>query len=331
MNHLITAPTKTALAEALGEAGIDKMPLKPGEPVRIDGAFDFMNTLGSVVDGRRFVMWAVTNALNNSIIAQLQVHFRRQDITQEAEMNADLEHLRTQMDEQTFEKWCEMRNQLDGLLVDEDQRRSDQGFEVQMPAIEVAEKLVNIRRYIATMMDMLARRPQDRAQPLVDSLAYRLRQLPKVDEQKVMAIHIATRVPLDDLRKASMKMQVNVRQQLQNVASDINDLATQLRWKSIVSEAELETLFDDLPIQTQYRLLGNIVRSLKGAMDAEIRTLIRTGNMGTVTNRLIIEQTFNGYVAHFKRFVTRNTEKLDQYSERGYPLPTLDELLADRT
>lgn len=329
--HFITKTEQpTAMASAIAELApeITTVP----EPLKIDSWVDFIELLKLAPQGRRFVMWMACNSLNNFVIANIQAHLRAEKYALEgaSEVNQSVEYLARQgLDQSGIDKFNEQQRAIEQLRASAE-NRSEQGFVAQTDPLDTAEQLVNLRNYIASMMLAEAKTGRDTAQSISDSIAFRLSRLPAVDEKKVMQIHIATQIPLDALRKADLSIKLNDRQQLLDQAGQIKDLAEQMAWKSNPDATELEGIFDGLPVQTRYRLIGNTVRALKLAMESEVKALIRFGRMDSVTNRVLISDVMDAYKAFFQTFTHANADELHDYEMRGYMLPTLDELLADK-
>jgi hypothetical protein len=174
---------------------------------------------------------------------------------------------------------------------------------------------------------------RDLAQPISDSIAYRLSRTPSVDEGLVMRWFIACdgKVPVDELRRVAMKQQLSDRAQLLEQSGRIIDLAKDLSYKGAPSDAEVESLFDELPVHVQYKLLGGIVRTLNVAMEKEIAAFIRFNRLDSIANRSLIQSVLNGYIDAFNKFGSANADALIAYEERGSKLPTLEELLADKS
>lgn len=330
---LITQPT--ALATALQDAGLtditERQMLDQEQPdtTSVDTCFDFIERLASVPHARRYVMWSVANSLNNSIIGQLQSHLRREAFDEQDEVNRSVEYNNEQMDQATLDKYNEQRAAVDAMIA-EQEARVDQGFEAITPPIDIAEILVNLRAWLAGRMEFMAKSRYELAQPISESIAFRLKDAPKADEKKVMQLHILTKLPLDVLRKADLKVKVTERDVLVKNMHRIIELSEELVEKAPVTDEQVEQNFDALPVHVQYRLIGAVIRSLKGAMDAEVKALIRFGRTDAVTNRLIIEQVLEGYKALLGEFTSTHADALYEYEQRGFPLPTLEQLLADK-
>lgn len=327
----IAQPQPTALAAALDTVKDDIVVATPPTN-QVDTWFDFIDQLSTAPQGRRYTMWMACNSLNNFIIANLQAHLRAEDrlIKGEQEVNRSVEHLARQgLDQKGIDEFNEQMAAFEQIRA-ASENHTEQGFEEPVPPLDVAESLINIRSYIAAGMLSLAKSPRDAAQSIADSIAFRLSKMPVVDDKKVMAIHIATQIPLEALRKADLQIKLSDRKQLIEQAGRIIDLSKELAWKGLPADAEVESVFDKLPVQTRYRLIGSTVRALKLAMDAEVKALIRFGRMDSVTNRVLIDNVMQGYVTFFNKFTHDNGDALHDYEMRGYALPTLDELLADK-
>jgi hypothetical protein len=297
--------------------------------VQIDSCFDFVDQLNHAPQGRRYVMWSVANSLNNFIIGQLQSHIRAKRYAT-AEVNQAVDRAQfDNIDKESIDRFNEQKAAVDEILAST-ANRVEQGFEVDMPAIDVAEKLVNLRAYVAALMSANSGTKRDQAQPIGDSIAYRLSQMPTVDERKIMSIHVLTGLPLEILRKADLSVKMNDRQQLIEHMSEIMETAESLSWRHVAASDEIEGIFDTLPVQTRYRLIGNVIRALTAAMAAEVKALIRFGRLDSVTNRVLIDSVLTGYIAYFHKFEHDNSEAILAYEDRGIRLPTLDDFRASK-
>lgn len=328
---------KTPVAAALESVPNDidapvAAPTATATPVNISTVFDFIDLLSTAVQARRFVMWMTCNSLNNFAIGNIQSQMRRDKyaLSGTEEINQDIEYLRAQgIDQDGIDKYNEQLRAI-AELKDNAAARYEQGFEAQAEPIEVAEYVIAIRAYIAKLMVSYGKSPRDAAQTIGESIAFRLSRAPRVDEKQVLRLHAVSGIPLDVLRKADLQNKMSERQQLIAQAGVIEDTAASLGWKSVPEADEAELLFDKLPVQTQYRLIGGICRSLKMAMDAEVKALIKFGRLDSVTNRVIIGDVMQAYIAYFREFTSRNADALVEYEDRGFALPTLEQLLADR-
>ncbi len=301
-------------------------------PLHIDTWFDFIELLKLAPQGRRYTLWMACNTLNNMIIANILSHIRQEKYALEgaAEVNRSVESLARQgLDQAGIDKFNEQQAAIEQLHASTE-NREEQGYEAVAQPIDVAESLVALRSYLAGIMAAEAKEPRGYAQTIQESLAFRLSRLPVVDEKRIMMIHIASQISLEALRKADLDVKLNDRQQLLDNAGRILDTAKELSWKSVPSDQEVEGIFDSLPAQTRYRLIGNTVRALKLAMESEVKALIRFGRMDSVTNRVLINDVFEAYKAFFHTFENNYADALIAYEERGVKLPTLDELLADK-
>lgn len=308
------------------------IPAATATPLKIDTVFDFIDLLSTTVQARRFVMWMTANSLNNFAIGNIQSQMRRDKyaLNGTEEINQDIEYLRAQgIDEKGIDLYNEQLRAI-AELKDSATVRYEQGFEAEITPIEVAEYAIAIRAYVAKLMVSYGKGPRDAAQTIGESIAFRLSRAPRVDEKQVLRLHAVSGIPLDVLRKADLQNKMSERQALIEQAGQIEDTATSLGWKSVPDASEVEALFDKLPVQTQYRLIGNICRSLKMAMDAEVKALIKFGRLDSVTNRVLIGDVMQGYITYFREFTSRNADALVEYEERGFALPTLEQLLADR-
>lgn len=349
MSKTITVPagTMTTMAAAFMNAQPNDLPVGeaqelapitlPAAPedkpaIKIDGFIDFIDLLATTPQARRYVMWSAANSLNNYIIANLQAHLRQQN-KQLNEVNQDVEYLSSLgLDQATIDRFNEQKAMIDELRANAD-NLVEQGYDAPVPPIDTAERLVNLRAYIASKMQGMAKTARDLAQPVSDSIAYRLSRTPSVDEGLVMRWFIACdgKVPVEELRRVAMKQLLTDRKSLLDQAGQIIDLAKQLGWQSIPSDAEVEGIFDQLPVHVQYKLLGGIVRTLNVAMANEVAAFIRFNRLDSITNRVLIQQVLNGYIDAFNRFGGDNAEALMAYEERGSKLPTVEELLADKS
>lgn len=348
MSKTITVPagTMTTMAAAFANAKNDlpaadpvelppiTLPAAPSDEaeVKIDGFFDFIDLLSTTPQARRYTMWSAANSLNNYIIANLQAHLRSQD-RQAREVNQDVEYLTSLgLDQKTIDAFNEHKAMLDELRANAD-NLVEQGFVAPVPPIETAERLVNLRAVVAEKMKATAKTVRDLAQPISDSIAYRLSRMPALDEGLVMRWFIACdgKVPVEELRRVAMKQMLDDRKVLMGQAGQIIDLAKQLGWKSVPDDAEVEGIFDQLPVHVQYKLLGGIVRTLNVAMANEVAAFIRFNRLDSITNRTLIQAVLNGYIDAFEKFGAANAEALIEYEQRGSKLPTLEELLADKS
>lgn len=322
-------------ADTATELPVITLPAAPevaSTALKIDGFLDFIDHLASAVQARRYVMWSAANSLNNYIIANLQAHLRQQD-RKLTEVNQDVEYLSSLgLDQKTIDAFNEQKAMLDELKANAD-NLVEQGFETPVDPIDTAERLVNLRAYIAEKMKATAKTVRDLAQPISDSIAYRLSRTPTVDEGLVMRWFIACdgKVPVDELRRVAMKQQLNDRKVLLEQSGQIVDLTKQLGWKSVPDAAEVEGIFDELPVHVKYKLLGGIVRTLNVAMANEVAAFIRFNRLDSITNRTLIQGVLNGYIGAFNAFGAANAEALIEYESRGSRLPTLEELLADKS
>lgn len=349
MSKTITVPagTMTTMAAAFAnmkndlptpevtELPVITLPAAPADDksvVKIDGFLDFIDHLATTAQARRYVMWSMANSLNSYIIANLQAHLRAQD-RKLNEVNQDVEYLSSLgLDQKTIDAFNEQKTMLDELRANAD-NLVEQGFEAPVPPIETAERLVNLRAYIADRMEATAKTVRDLAQPISDSIAYRLSRRPSVDEGLVMRWYIACdgKVPVDELRRVAMKQLLSDRKTLMGQAGQIVDLAKQLGWKSVPDAAEVEGIFDELPVHVKYKLLGGIVRTLNVAMANEVAAFIRFNRLDSITNRTLIQAVLNSYIDAFEKFGAANADALIEYESRGSRLPTLEELLADKS
>jgi len=354
MSKTYTLPANTVMAAAFEQAKLrddqkpgDVVVTLPSDPApsdlppvviqaapakKIDSFFDFIDLLSTTPQARRYAMWATANLLNNFIIANCQAHLRSEAIKLR-EVNQDVEFLsELGLDQNTIDRFNEQKALLDELRANS-ANLLEQGFEVPVPAIETAERLVNVRSYIADKMKATATTMRDLAQPIAESIVFRLSKTPAVDEKMVMRWHIACdgKIPVEELRRVSLKQQLTDRQQLLDQSGQIVDLAKTLAWKSIPNEAELEGVFDALPVHVRYRLIGGVVRTLNVAMANEVAAFIRFNRLDSISNRAIIQAALDGYITFFKQFSSDNADALIAYEERGSRLPVLDELLADKS
>lgn len=328
--HFIPAtPVSTTLTDMPNDLGT---PVATAAPVKVDTVFDFIDQLSTTVQARRFVMWMTCNSLNNFAIGNIQSQMRKDKyaLTGAEEINQDIEYLRSMGIDQTGIDTYNEQLAAIAEIKDSAAARYEQGFEAQAEPIEVAEYVIAIRAYIAKLMVAYGKGPRDAAQTIGESIAFRLSRAPRVDEKQVLKLHVVSGIPLDILRKADLQNKMSERQQLIAQARQIEDTATSLAWKSVPEASEVEALFDKLPVQTQYRLIGGICRSLKMATDAEVKALIKFGRMDSVTNRVIVGDVLQAYITFFREFTSRNADALVEYEERGFALPTLEQLLADR-
>ena len=299
---------------------------------KVDGFLDFIDMLSTTPQARRYMMWSTANSLNNYIIANAQAHIRSEN-SKLREVNQDVEYLSgLGLDQKTIDAFNEQKAMLDELRANAD-NLVEQGFEAPIPPLETCERLVNLRAVISEKMKATAKTVRDLAQPINDSIAYRLSQRPSVDEGLVMRWYIACdgKVSVEELRRVAMKQLLTDRKSLLDQAGQIIDLVTQLSWKSIPQDDEVEGVFDALPIHVQYKLIGNVVRTLNVAMANEVAAFIRFNRMDSITNRTVISAVLQAYIDKFERFGHDNAEALIAYEERGSRLPTLQELLADKS
>lgn len=328
--HFIPAQ-QTAIAQAIAPVQ-DQIITTDVEPLKTSTWFEFIETLSVAQQARRYTMWSAANSLNNFIIANIQSHLRQLKYAEKGadEINQSVDYLRRAgADQKTIDEFNEQQAAIQALK-DSAENRMEQGFEAVVDPLDTAEKLIAIRSYFASVMAQTAKGPRDMPQPLEDSIAFRLAKLPAADEKKLMQIHVVTQIPLDVLRKADIDVKISERKNLLEQAGQIIDIGKQLSWKSSPDGAEAEGLFDKLPVQTQYRLIGNTLRALKAAMDAEVKALIRFGRMDSVTNRVLIADVLESYKAFFTTFTHDHADALVEYESRGYLLPTMDEFLADK-
>lgn len=324
-------PAQTAIAQAI--APVQGQIVTTPDPIKVSTWFEFIDMLSVAQQAKRYTMWSAANSLNNFIIANIQSHLRQLRYAEKGadEVNQSVDYLRRAgADQKTIDEFNEQQAAIQALK-DSAENRVEQGFEEAVDPLDTAEQLIAIRGYIASVMAQTAKGPRDMPQPLEDSIAYRLSKLPAADEKKLMQIHIVTQIPLAILRKADIDVKISERKSLLEQAGQIVDTAKQLSWKSSPDGAEAEGLFDKLPVQTQYRLIGNVLRALKAAMDAEVKALIRFGRMDSVTNRVLISDVLEAYKAFFKQFEHDHGDALADYESRGYALPTMDEFLADKS
>jgi hypothetical protein len=349
--HTVTPGTMTTMAAAFQQAEqfmanqpndlppADSAPtdlpvvvVQPSAGVQIDGFLDFIDQLATTAQARRYVMWSAANSLNNYIIANLQTHIRS-ETRQSQEVNQDVEYLSSLgLDQTTIDRFNEQKALIDEMRAN-GANLVEQGYEALIPPIETAERLVNLRGYVAEKMKATAKTVRDLAQPISDSIAYRLSRTPSVDEGLVMRWFIACdgKVSVDELRRVAMRQQLSDRAQLLEQSGRIIDLAKDLAYRGAPSDAEVESLFDELPIHVQYKLLGGIVRTLNVAMEKEVAAFIRFNRLDSIANRTLIQSVLNGYIDAFGKFGSANADALIAYEERGSKLPTLEELLADKS
>ncbi len=347
--HTVPAGTvlgNTAIAQAFFNAQSNDLPVvaqpeatvlptvvvEPAKPIVVSSFVEFIDMLSTTPQARRYLMWATANSLNNFIIANCQAHIRAES-NKLNEVNQDIEYMSALgLDQRTIDMFNEQKALLDELRANA-ANTFDQGFEVQATPFETAERLVNLRSYIAETMKATAKSVRDLAQPIAESIAYRLSKAPAVDEARVLRWLVACdgKIPVEELRRVSMKQQLTDRQQLIEQMGQIIDLSKEMAWKSVPDEAELEGVFDALPVHVRYRLIGGVVRSLNVAMSNEVAAFIRFNRLDSITNRTIIQSVLDGYIAYFGKFGSDNADALIAYEERGSRLPTLDELLADKT
>lgn len=301
-------------------------------PPAIKTFTDFTTLLAPAAQARRYCMWVACNSLNNYIIANLQADIRMRANTLRT-VNDDTDYFATLgLDQKTIDILNEQKALHDEMKANQD-NSYEQGFERQVSAIEVAEALVNLRGYIAGIMKSTAKSVRDLAQPISDSIAFRISKRPEVDETKVMRWFVAAdgSIPIEELRRVSFKQQLSDRQQLINQMGEVVDLAAKLSWGSLIDDNEAEDIFDSLPAHVRYKLLGGMVKALKAAMASEVSAFLRFNRYDSITNRVIIGGVMEGYIDAFSRFGNEHADELMAYLDRGTKLPTLDELLADKS
>lgn len=349
MSKTVTLPAgtmaNTAIAQAFMDAHANDLPpaetpvtelppvvVQPEAVTKVADFTDFIGLLDTTPQARRYVLWATANSLNNFVIANCQAHIRAETYKAN-EVNQDIEYLTALgMDQRTIDLFNEQKALLDEIRANA-ANTVEQGFEVQAMPYETAERLVNLRGYIADVMKSTAKTARDLAQPIAESIAYRLSKMPAVDESKVLRWLVACegKIPVEELRRVSMKQQLTDRQQLVEQMGRIIDLSKEMAWKGTVSDDEVEALFDELPVHVRYRLIGGVVRSLNVAMANEVAAFIRFNRMESITNRVLIQSVLDGYIAYFGQFGSDNADALIAYEERGSKLPTVEELLADKS
>jgi hypothetical protein len=318
------------MAAAMATLPTDKLSAIIAPPkLIVHSLLDFDTELATTPQAKRYALWCLGNSLNNFIIGNLQSHLRLLE-REDREVNRPVDA--PMFDEEQRDRMSEQEAAIEALRSKNDSLE-EQGFEVQMPAIDVAEILVNLRSVIVHKLATIAAQTnrRDGAQSIGDSLAYRLSRAPAVNDTKVMRLHLATKIPVAALRKADLDNQLDDRAKLLGHAPRIIEMADELGWKhETVSDAEAEGLFDKLPVHTQYRLLGSVVKILNAAMTSEVRALLKFGRADSITNRVLIENVLRAYCEHLQVFTHAHVDELAAYEERGFALPTLDDLLADR-
>lgn len=323
-------PKETQMSQAITPI-VGKIDTTP-EPKVVTGYFDFINLLTTTPQARRYCLWTAANSMNNFIIANIQSHLRQERYALHGaeETNQSIDYLsRIGADQKTLDEFNEQQAAIEALKTSAT-NRVEQGFDAPVDPLDTAETMVALRSFIAATMLASATRQRDLPQPIADSIAYRLRKVPAVDEVKLARIHAATGVPMAALRRADLKVKMSDRKRLLEDAGTIVDQATQLAWKSSPDLPEAEELFKALPVQTQYRLIGNLTRALTAALASEVAALIRYGRMDSVTNRVLINEVLEAYKVFFDTFIHDHVDALADYEANGYTLPTPAEFLVER-
>ena len=258
-----------------------------------------------------------------------------------ATLNATLinlvnQHIRSQRQTMSEAPGVEVPTEAEAQLEQqhEDQQRSEQGFTVAMPPLEIAALLKCIRDSLADdllkhagilpSLDGKTRvyNPFDLALTIEDTLDFRIKQEPAPTSEAVINAYIkALHVTRDEVLLAQAAQHKTEVTFLKNNKEDILQIIEGLDSGYALDEAEIA--FDKLPPMHQLRLYAAAMRGVGKGRQNELNGFIRrrpdaAGNMALLDKLLV--DLFNKLDRLMELPTTKNA--LNEASERGLSIPT---------
>lgn len=202
---------------------------------------------------------------------------------------------------------------------------SDQGFNPQMPTLELIQRLMELRDFYNDCLVQMQSDKNDVALTIAETVKFQLGRPSTVNEDMIEALAAAVEMDPEVLKAAQLKMVNDDASDLKANAGKIIDFLGQYEGTNLgQNDGDVEVNFAKLPAHVQYKLVFAALRAHDKAKQKAMISLLR-GKLDAAGDIKMLSAHHAELVVYLTTFAKANAVELDAYTERGGTLPMLED------
>jgi hypothetical protein len=224
------------------------------------------------------------------------------------------------------------RNDADAAIAEAQQRDNageDSGFAKQMQPSELAISMMLMREFFADRVYAIGiKSERDKPGTIADTIAFMLTREQDADAQAKMEA-IAEALDIDPAMLNAAKLEDETRDR-NDLKANVGKIITYLeRFEgTLLDEAGLEKLFDELPAQVQYKIIAKVITAYEKQGKFQLVKLTR-GNMDAATNYKLLKAKRDEAIVWLNTFSKAKRIELEEYMSRGGELPEYSDTIVN--
>lgn len=201
---------------------------------------------------------------------------------------------------------------------------SDQGFNPQMPTLELIQRLMELRDFYNACLVQMQSDKNDVALTIAETVKFQMGRPSTTNDDMIEALAAAVDMDPELLKAAQLKMVTDDAADLKANAGRIVDFLGQYDGVSNLDDEAMEISFAKLPAHVQYKLYFAALRAHDKAKQKAMISLLR-GKLDAAGDIKMLTAHHAELVVFVNTFGRANRTELDAYQERGGTLPTLED------
>lgn len=262
----------------------------------------------------RQVIKSMIGSLNATAIAYARGHLRFNAIENVADRVKDRVP--------TIDDYNDAENLNDEAKFRNDVVAPGMGFAPQMPSGELAGCLMLVREFFVTQLEQLKAGPNDVALTIGETVKFQMDRQPDNNDARLEALALAVEMDVEMLKAANLQMVADDAADLRANAGKVVTFLDKFGGVHL-NETELESTFDKLPAQVQFKLVYAGVRAHDSAIKKAMMALLR-GKLDAAGDIKLLRGHREELMTSLREFSVTKRAELDEYVDRGGMLPDID-------
>lgn len=201
---------------------------------------------------------------------------------------------------------------------------SDQGFNPQMPTLELIQHLMSLRDFFNAQLVQMQSDKNDVALTIAETVKFQMGRPSTTNDDMIEALAAAVEMDPELLKAAQLKMVTDDAADLKANAGRIVDFLTMYDGVSDLDDEAMEISFNKLPAHVQYKLYFAALRAHDKAKQKAMTSLLR-GKLDAAGDIKMLQAHHAEITVFLNTFMHANRTELDAYQERGGTLPVLED------
>lgn len=210
---------------------------------------------------------------------------------------------------------------------EQQQAASGMGFNIQMQAGELAERLMGLRSFYASQLLQMQETIRDVPLAIAETLKFQMERQPSNDDARLEALADALQdedITFEMLKAGQVQMVQDDAADLKANAGKVLTYLQRFETDDNDDHIEVEASFDMLPAHVQYKLMSAAIRAHDKAQKRAMQNLLR-GNLDAAGDLKMLRANRNAMILWLTTFSKVKRTELDDYLERGGMLMEIED------